>query len=146
MEKAELVGLTLDRLLDHFKMSPESFEFHDNISPTVVWRPKIEQGDITSNSIYDPNNAHAVIVTYNPHQNEITCYVFLTAPAEPLNATGRADTTMSSKRWFETWRSNYRKLMKLKSLIQSREAKKTNLIYLRKLSCIFPDAVDKHLL
>jgi hypothetical protein len=146
MDKAELVSITLDRLLDHFAISPESFEYNDNVSPTVVWRPKIQQGDLTTNPVYDPNNAHAVVVRWNQLYSAVNCYVFLTAPTDPINSTEKADSSMSSQRYFEKWRGNYRKLMKLKGLIQARNIQKANLVYLRKLSSVFPDAVDKHLM
>lgn len=146
MDKAELVGLTLDRLIDHFNLSPESFEFFDRTgAPTILWRPKIQLGDLTSNPIYDPNNAHAVVARYNPYDNSVSCFVFLSAPADPINTTDKADTTMTSKRYFETYRGNYRKLMRLKELVLARNIQKDNLIYLRKLSSVFPDAVDNHI-
>lgn len=145
MDKAELVSLTLDRLIDHFKLSPESFDFTDNGCPTVVWQPKIQLDDLTSNSIYDPNNAHAVVVRWNTHFKHVTCYIFLSAPVNPVNCIDKADSTISSQRWFEYYRGNYRKLMRLKDLIQDREAYKANLIYLRRLSSVFPDALDDHI-
>lgn len=145
MDKAELVGITLDRLIDHFKLSPESFEFTDNGTPTITWQPKIQLGDLASNPIYDPNNAHAVVVQWNQFAGHLTCYVFLTAPTEPRSNVHKADSTMVACRWFERYRSNHRKMIKLKSLILARDAQKANLIYLRKLSSIFPDAMDGHI-
>ena len=145
MDKAELVGLTLDRLIDHFRLSPESFDYSESMSPTIVWQPKIQQGDLTSNPIYDPNNAHAVVVRWNQLYSSVNCYVFLKAPIDPMNSIDKADSTMSSQRWFEQYRGNYRKLMKLKALVQARNAQKAQLIYLRKLSSVFPDAIDDHL-
>ena len=145
MDKAELVGLTLDRLIDHFRASPESFEYSENVSPTVLWQPKIQIGDLASNPVHDPNNAHAVVVRWNQHFNSVNCYVFLAAPVDPINSTEKADSTMSSQRYFEKYRGNYRKLMKLKALIQARNARKAQLIYLRKLSSVFPDAIDDHI-
>ena len=146
MDNAELVGLTLDRLIDHFKLSPESFDFSGGVThPTVLWRPKVQLDDLNNHSIRDPNNAHAVIVRWNPHFSQVVCYVFLVAPEYPLNAIDKADSTISSQRYFESWRSNYRKLLKLKRLIEEREAYRANMAYLRKLSSIFPDAVDSHI-
>ena len=147
MDKHELVSLTLDKLIDNFQLSPESFEYVDNIAPTIVWRPKIELNNSPSSMlIHDPNNAHAIVVMFNTHSNEVVCYIFLNAPADPLINTGKADCIIGSQRWLEKYRGNYRKLMKLKKLIATRNSQKANLAYVRKLSYIFPDAVDKHLL
>jgi hypothetical protein len=146
MDKAELVGITLDRLLAHYALSPESFEFIDNGSPTIVWRPKIQQDDLTGTPVKDPNNDHAVVVRWNSMYKSVNCYVFVTAPLEPQNCTDKADSTMSSQRYFEQYRGNYRKLMKLKKLVLERNSQKANLVYLRKLSSVFPDAIDTRLL
>lgn len=145
MEKHELVGLTLDRLIDHFKVSPESFEFTDNGSPTVIWQPKIQLGDLTTNSVNDPHNTHAVVVRYIDINNQMACYLFLSQQAEPASNIHKADSAIYSSRWFEKYRSNYSKLMKLKKLIEARNAKKANLTYLRKLSSVFPDTLDDRL-
>lgn len=155
MHKHELVGMTIQQLIDHFKRSPESFEYYDqdrkpnsSILPTIFWQPKVQLGDYMSTIVQDPNNNHAVVVSYNAMLNELTCYLFLRAPPNMASiASGHAaDCTMSSKRWFENWRGNYRKFKKLRNLIIARDKRKENLIYLKKLSSVFPDTMDTHLL
>lgn len=149
MEKHELVGITLQRLIYHFKESPESFEFHDGFTmgytvPTIIFRPKIQLSDHSSTVVADPNNEHAVVVCFNPNINEISCHIFMKATAS-LNVT-TADISISSCRWFEKLRSNYRKFESLRVLIAERDQFKHNRNYLKKLSSVFPDTMDNHLL
>lgn len=155
MDKHELVGITIQQLIEHFKSSPESFEYVDSRTrpntdrhPTIFWQPKVQLGDYMSTVVQDPNNSHAVVVNWNPLNNELTCYLFLKAPANLAGTSGgqAADCVMSSKRWFEKWRGNYRKFNKLKDLIMERDKRKENLTYLKKLSSVFPDTMDIHIL
>jgi hypothetical protein len=154
MDKHELVGLTLQKLIEHFKSSPESFEYYDHerkpnqaVQPTIVWQPKVQLNDYLSSVVNDPNNMHAVVVSFNNTLNELTCYLFLKAPTNLIsNQVSVADCVMTSKRAFEKWRSNYRKFKKLRDMIIDRDKKRENLAYLRKLSSVFPDAMDSHLL
>jgi hypothetical protein len=155
MDKHELVGMTIKQLIEHFKSSPESFEYYDQtrkpnscMQPTIVWQPKVQLGDYMSTVVQDPNNSHAVVVSFNDMVNELTCYLFLKAPTNlvSMNASAIADCIMTSKRSFEKWRGNYRKFKKLRDLIIARDKHKENLTYLKKLSSVFPDTMDTHLL
>lgn len=155
MDKHELVKLTIQKLIDHFKSSPESFEFHDQdrnpnraVHPTIYWQPRVQLNDYMSTVIQDPNNCHAVVVNFNPLNNELTCYLFLKAPPNLYSSTGGtvADCTMSSRRWFEKWRGSYRKFTQLRDLIIARDKRKENMNYLKKLSSVFPDAMDRDIL
>jgi hypothetical protein len=151
MDKAELVGLTLNKLIDHFKSSPESFEYkgaeNSNGQCTIFWQPKVQLNDFMSTVIQDPNNCHAVAVHFNPMINELTCLLYLKAPSNLHNTpTNSADCTITSKRWFEKWRGNYRKFSALRDMIIARDKHKENMNYLKKLSSVFPDAMDNHVL
>jgi len=145
MNKAELVNLTLDNLIEHFKVSPESFEFSESVGPTIVFKPKIQLGDLTTDVVHDPNNSHVVVVRWNSFYKHVACYVFITATKDPLGALGKADVSTQSQRWLEKYRGNYKKLMLLIDLVKDRDNQKANLIYLRKLSTIFPDTMDNHI-
>jgi hypothetical protein len=153
MDKHELVGMTIQKLIDHFAGSPESFEYcdqerkHNNsMHPTIFWQPKVQLGDYMSTIVEDPNNNHAVVVNFNPMNNEITCYLFLKAITNLANTNSvqSADCVITSKRWFEKYRGNYRKFKKLRDLILARDKRKENLTYLKKLSSVFPDTMDTH--
>lgn len=145
MDKHELVGLTIDRLLEHFKMSPESFEYLESSNhPTIVWRPKVQLGDYMSTIVEDPNNASAVTVSFNYFVNEMYCNIYVKVPEKFDGA--KPDVSISSRRMFENWRSNYRKFKKLKKMIIARDRYKENMIYLKKLSSVFPDTLDDRLL
>jgi hypothetical protein len=152
MDKHELVGMTIQKLIEHFKMSPESFEYYDSerrpnqaVQPTITWQPKIQLNDHSSTVVNDPNNVHAVIVMFNPMINELSCYLFLKAPPNLITNHGTtADCVITSKRAFEKWRGNYRKFKKLRDLIIARDKRRENMDYLRKLSSVFPDAMDGH--
>jgi hypothetical protein len=154
MDKHALVAITIQKLIDHFASSPESFEYYDetrkvnsSMSPTIFWQPKVQLGDITSATVQDPNNNHAVVVSFNHNLNELTCYLFLNARADLTSLSGQVpDCIMVSKRSFEKWRGNYRKFLKLRDLIVARDKRKENLTYLNKLSSVFPDTLDTHLL
>ena len=155
MDKHELVGITIKQLIEHFKSSPESFEYQDqdrrpgsSANPTIFWQPKVQLGDYMSTVVQDPNNNHAVVVTFNPMMNELSCYLLLKAPPSLTTSLNGItyDCMMSSKRWFERYRSNYRKFAKLRDLIIARDKSKENLTYLKKLSSVFPDTMDTHLL
>jgi hypothetical protein len=152
MQKHELIGLTLQRLIHHFRESPESFDFMDcttgnmggHTFPTITFRPKIQLSDHQSTLIQDPNNEHAVVVVFNSHLNEMACYIFMKAPSTLSNMM--ADSTVISGRLFEKWRGNYKKFSKLRELIQDRDQFKANMAYLKKLSSVFPHTMDDHLL
>jgi hypothetical protein len=153
MQKHELVGITIQHLIEHFKSSPESFEYYDqdrrphtSMHPTIFWQPKVQLGDPSSSIVQDPNNSHAVVVSF--HNNELTCWVFLKAPLnlQSSSACQAADCVMTSSRPFEKWRGNYRKFKQLRKLILARDKYIENLTYLRKLSTVFPDTMDSHLL
>lgn len=152
MEKHELIGLTLDRLIDHFMVSPESFDYADkdtkpaSLDPTICWQPKIELPGHNV-AVNDPNNTHGVIVVFNESIDEMICYVFLKAPTNLMTSgCSGADSIMTSRRHFEKWRANYRKFTKLKKLILARSKHRESMDCLKKLSSVFPDAMDKHLL
>ena len=155
MDKHELVGMTLRQLIDHFKGSPESFEYYDqyrkpnsSMYPTIYYQPKVQLGDYMSTVVHDPNNSHAVVVMFNTMTNELTCYLFLKAPANFMGLSGghAADCVMTSGRPFETLRGNYRKFKKLRDLIVAKDKEKENLVYLKKLSSVFPHTLDAHIL
>jgi hypothetical protein len=148
MQNHELIGLTLDKLLTHFRDSPESFEFSDGNTmshtlPTIMFRPKVQLSDHSGTLVNDPNNEHAVLVCWNESINTLSCYIFAKAPST-LN-TISADINITSGRWFEKWRQNYKKFMLLKELIAERDAYKHNMNYLKKLSSVFPDTLDDKL-
>ena len=147
MDKHELISLTLDRLFDHFKASPESFQYMDSdssphkaLSPTITWRPRIQLKDSAGTLIDDPNNDHAVILCYNLNLNEFSCYVFLKAPMEWSGS--KADSVVTTKRYFHKLSRNYRRFIKLRNLIRTRDQHKDNLRFLNKLSSVFPDTLD----
>jgi hypothetical protein len=145
MDKYELINITLQRLIDHFERSPESFEFKDSV---VIWQPKVALSDQYSIPVNDPNNNHAVAIGFNSCINELKCYLFLKTTyglSFPNPQLSNADSVMTSSRWFEKWRGNYRKYCKLVKLIQTRDKHKENMEYLRKLTSLFPDAVDDHI-
>lgn len=146
MEKHELVGITLSRLIENFKVSPESFEFLDNGSSSndiLIWQPKITLTDKDSTIVQDPNNNHAIIIQFNKLNNELSCHIFL----KPfINITSiyaqKADSVIFSRRWLEKLRGNYKKFKKLQKLIAKRDRDKESRAYLNKLSSVFPDALD----
>ena len=156
MSRNELVGITIQQLIEHFKRSPESFEYYDHDSkpssqqmqPTIFFQPKVQLSDYMSTIVEDPNNNHAVIVSFNQINNELTCYLFLKAPINLQSNSSNpvADSVVSSRQWFEKWRGNYRKFNKLRKLILDRDKRKENLTYLKKLAYVFPDTLDSDLL
>ena len=150
MHKHELVGITIQQLIEHFKTSPESFEFYDQDrkphyanAPTICFQPKIQLDSLIP-AVNDPNNSHAVVVSFH-NNKELACYIFLKAPGNLMSLNScatAADSVTSSSRRFEKWRSNYRKFKYLRNLIMTRDKYKDNLIYLKKLSAVFPDTMD----
>ena len=155
MHKHELVGITLQHLMEHFRTSPESFEYLDHNSKPmyandcIIWQPKVQLGDIMSTTVDDPNNGHAVVVMFNDLTNELTCYIFLKAPpnlTSMSNPAYPADCVVTSRRRFEKWRNNYKMFSALKDLILIRNKRKESMTYLKKLSSVFPDTMDTHLL
>jgi hypothetical protein len=149
MDKRELVELTVERLLAFFEKSPESFDLKlpsdaSYGGPTVTWRPRIQLGSYDSNIVDDPNNHHAVVIIYNPNFNELICNLFIKAPSN-LD-TARADYSVTSRQTFMKFRSHYRKFKRLIKLIKARDLHRENMTYLSKLSSVFPDTLDKHIL
>jgi hypothetical protein len=93
----------------------------------------------------DSNNNHGVIITWNSNVNELSCHLFIKMPPD-INGGSKADCSMTSKRWFEKYRGNYKKFRVLRDLIIDRERHKENMHYLKKLSSVFPDTLDGHFL
>jgi hypothetical protein len=154
MYKHELVGITIQQLIEHFKTSPESFEYYDvdrkpyhSMHPAIYWQPKVQLGDPSSSIVDDPNNGHAICVSWNANAKELTCFLFLKAPPNLMsgNSHQAADGVVTSCRWFERLRGNYRKFKYLRDMIIARDKYRENLIYLKKLSAVFPDTMDTHL-
>jgi len=153
VDKHELIGMTIQQLIEHFKSSPESFEYYDrdtksnnSVHPTIVFQPKIQLTD-SATIIRDPNNNHAVIVVFHEMSSELLCYLFSKAPPN-LSSLGVvvADCTISSKQYFIRWRSNYKKFNKLRDLILKRDSNREASEYLDKLSSVFPDSGDENII
>jgi len=149
MDKHELVELTIERLLANFERSPESFDLklpdaNSYGGPQITWRPRVQLGSYDSNVVDDPNNNHAVVITYNPSSGTLTCFLYLKVVTN-LDGT-RADQMVDSHKPLMFCRSHYRKFKKLIKLIQARDIRRKNLEYLSKLSSVFPDTLDKHIL
>jgi hypothetical protein len=148
MDKAELIGLTLDRLIEHFRDQPESFEYKGSESSSgvsgIFWQPKIQSNDSV---VRDPNNHHAVVINWNGMNNTMMCCILLKAPANlsASNSPQVADCVVTVHRWFEKWRGNYRKFCKLRKLIVEREVYLENRGFLSKLTAVFPDSMDEHI-
>lgn len=149
MDKHELVELTIERLLANFERSPESFilKLPDHNSyggPMITWKPRLQIGNYDASIVDDPNNNHAIVMSYNPGLNELSCWIFLKAPA--IFDGAKADHVMSTKGFFIRLSRPYRKFKKLMRLIKARDNHKNNMDYLGKLSAVFPDTLDKHFL
>jgi hypothetical protein len=148
MDKEELVNLTLEKLYNKFKKEPECFQlnyehFYNNENNfTIIWRPMIEL-DIES-IIQDPNSKGAVAIKVSTNPKEISCFVFLN-PNENLNGSA-ADSVITIKPAILTLNKTFRRLKKLKKLIKHRDLKNEGKRYFGKLSCLFPDVVDKYIL
>ena len=147
MDKHELIKLTLDQLMEHFKLSPESFQYQDSLTnpskssfPTIIWQPKVQMGDSV---VADPNNNHTVVLTFNEHLEEFKCFIYLKTPIN-LETTP-ADSVIVSRRSFEKWRRNYKRFIKLKKLILARDTHIENMGFLSKLSSVFPHTMDCYL-
>jgi hypothetical protein len=149
MNKIELMGLTLDMLIAKFHDSPESFVFtgtgsyQESTHPSITWQPKIQLDDANSTVVDDPNSAGAIVITFNTTFNEMHCYVYTKTPISTYGA--KADSSISVCRWFEKWRANYRKFVKLKRLILGRVKHLENVDFIKNLSSVFPDALDGHI-
>lgn len=152
MDKAELIKLTLEQLLEQFKEFPDSFEYAEGSFPptkTVLWEPRVETSD--GKIIEDPNNMKSVLVTYNSATAEMACFIFnranLTSVGKGISKyeSSKAEACIISSRRFEVWRGNFKRLTKLGSLIRRREKMKENKEFLNKLYSVFPGSIDKHL-
>lgn len=150
MNKHQLISITLDKLFDHFKASPESFEYYDTetqnyrvTQPTIVWRPKIELNDHSSTVINDPNNNHGIVLVFNNVMEEFQCFIFLGTAVDISGS--KADCVVTSRRSFYKWRKTYKNFTKLANLISEREEHKENMKILKKLSSVFPDALDTYI-
>jgi hypothetical protein len=146
VDKEELISITIQKLIDHFNYSPESFEYNDGL---IVWQPKITLNDAMSTIVNDPNNNHAAAIYFNETINELRCYLFLKTPPNltiPTPNLSYADSVIISARIFMKWRRNYKKYVKLKNLILARDRHRASMNYLKKLSSLFPDVMDDSLL
>jgi hypothetical protein len=149
MDKHELVELTIERLLANFEKSPESFDlksadFGNWATPTVTWKPRVQLGSYDSSIVDDPNNNYAVVIVYNVNTETLSCHLFLKTYSSLDSA--KADLSISSNQSFMKFRSRYRKFEKLMNLIKERDLRRDNMNYLSKLSAVFPDTLDSHIL
>lgn len=154
MSKSEIISLTLDQLLDRYDKTPESFEYVGDDSKVtnkvklymdnIIWQTKIPSG---SGLMDDPlNEPKTIVVTYSDVEKSLTVRIF-NKTFETLSAIEgqRCDAHMEYRNYFMPLRANYRKYLKLKQKIfqyQQREEAKS---FLRKLSNIFPTALDSHI-
>jgi hypothetical protein len=153
MKKWELIGLTLEQLLEQHKQTPESFEYADKDypvtgqggNPLIYWQPKV---DLKSSVVPDPNESQkAVIITYNELTGRLVCYIYSNIVPGLKAMEGRnADATVIDDRKFMKWRSNWHKFNKLAEAIKEHDRSKENDTFLKKLFSIFPGTLDKHLL
>ncbi len=156
MKKWELIGLTLEQLLERQRQNPESFEYSDKSypivggggQPTIYWQPKLTiKSD--SRTISDPNESQkAVIITFNDFTNQLICYIHSAITTTGIKAleSKHADASMVDDRNFIKYRANWRKFQQLANAIKEHDRTKENERYLKKLFSIFPGTLDKHLL
>lgn len=153
MNRCDIVGLTLDQLLENFPLSPESFDYedmhytpHKNTShPTIIWQPKVELKD---GVVPDPNNeVKTIVVWYNENLSELNCAI-IPGPATSWRSVamlvGATDINCPIT-GIIALNSHYRKFMKLKRLIMAKDQMKHNNDFLKKLHSIFPGTFDKHI-
>lgn len=156
MQKVELIELTLDQLLETFKTSPESFDYKDRCSPgsdswpyqTIIWQPKFQlKTDNLGDIIADPNNLPKTVAVYfNHHMGDMQVLIFNKSFITAADMTvAKADSYIACIQWFPTWRAPYRKMMRLKRLIEARNVHRENDAFLRKLYSIFPGSLDRQL-
>jgi hypothetical protein len=153
MNKPELIKIALDQLLDQFKLSPESFDYHEDVgdysskASAILWEPKIE---LNGDRVDDPNQYKAIVITFKPKDNEMACHIFTKSNPQVGASVSRYDLSKSEActkytRRFETFRNNYRKFKKLANLITQRDRRNENKAFLMKLYGLFPATMDKHL-
>jgi hypothetical protein len=153
MNKPELIKIALDQLLEQFRASPESFDYHEdmgdysNKASAILWEPKIE---LNGDRIDDPNQYKSIVVTFKPKENEMACHIFTKNSATASSGAHRYDLSKSEactkySRNFERFRGNYRRFKKLASLIINRDRRNENKAFLMKLYGVFPGTMDKHL-
>lgn len=151
MDKRELISLTLDKMLEKFDTSPESFELTETVasynSPSdtfIFWRPRIELDTHIDLTVNDPHNNSAIILKLCAGGNEIVCYLFSKAPVDNFNSysVSQADLTMNLKIGFKMLNACHRKFIKLQKKIIKRNISNENRKYLKKLMTIFPDTLD----
>ena len=152
MTKKELVEITLDRLSKRFHDSPECFELiytpfasqNYGLDFTIMWKPKIQLDNDNDSVIDDPNNQGAVAIKLNESMGEITCYVYNKAPTSFCSSL--ADSVILIKMRFIKIRKMRKKIIKLRDLIVKRDEMNEHMKYLKKLSSVFPDVLDRHIL
>lgn len=152
MTKKELVSITLDKLFNRFRESPECFELiytpfasqTYGLDFTVMWKPKIQLAGDGEDLVDDPNNQGAVAIKLNESSGEIACYVYNKAPNSFCSSL--ADSVILIKMKFIKMRTIRKKIVKLKDLIVKRDEMNDHMKYLKKLSSVFPDVLDRHIL
>lgn len=152
MTKKELVEITLDKFHKRFRESPECFELiytpfasqNYGFDFTIMWKPRIQIGDEDNSLVDDPNNHGAVAIKLNESMGEITCFVYNKAPGS--FCTSLADSVIIVKMRFIKLRNMRKKIIKLKDLIVKRDEMNEHMKYLKKLSSVFPDVLDRHIL
>jgi hypothetical protein len=153
MTRHELVGLTLDQLIEAFKANPECFDlectelksFVGGTNEAIMWKHRVE---VDKSYMPDPHNpARTVVVINNKHAEEIQCFIFMSALTSINNAaSSKADADMSSPVGiFRFLDKNHKKFKKLKNMIVKREKNKECDKFLSKLYAIFPGTFDDHI-
>jgi|GEM_PF-4723055 len=153
MTNHELIELALEQLIEEFKRSPESFSYYDNqytpnrqFEPTIFWQPKIQLKDDLMN---DPNDmGRSVIICIRSLTKEMSCYVFsrYLSDIKAAEASTPDASMIAHARFFETYRSMFRKFRKLRNMIMKRDKERDNEKFLKKLCKVLPATFDDHLL
>lgn len=153
--KSEIIGQTLDQLIDIFHKKPDSFQYvgdesadsnrlriyHDNI----IWQTLIRAD---GKLIDDPNEPpKTIVVTFSKLESNISicAYNRTFTNIQEINIA-KADAYIESTKTFKRFRKNYKKFKKIRNLIlRHSESRKANDFFYQ-MSKVFPVMLDKHIL
>ena len=151
MTKEELVSITLKQLLDSFYHCPECFEMYDSEMDqakgfrhcTIVWKPK---HDVSGTIVPDPNHStKTIIVSHDRLTRTLSCHIYF-KDVNVSNLSMQADAQVTlDLNFFSYFRFTWRTFKKLRKYILVHRKTKDSNEYIKKLSSVFPAAIDDKL-
>jgi hypothetical protein len=153
MHKDYLLELTIKQLCESLNSSPECFELHwdprwpsadRRVEYTIIaWKFKVH---VDGKTILDPNNSpRTIILTYVYRNKTLKCDIYF-RDVEVTSVIAIPDASIEITYRIPILNKSYRAFSKFRKMLLNKIKHKEAIDYVKKLSSIFPSALDDNFL